>query len=803
MLKSVKNITLAISFITLISSFLLLFFFNFSSFVAEAAPDQELTYHGKLTDTNNIAVPDGNYQFTLNIYDETNTSIWSDVQVVTVTSGIFSTTLSNLDLLTFDQNYELGVQIGTNAEMTPRRKITPTGFALNSHRLNGLEAKETGADAHIIATNTNGDAEISGNFTVNSNNLFVNASSGDVGIGTTTLSDKLTIDSSSSSDGIQIGRSGGSLNRPHLELQKGDTGQAWSVLAGVNDNLYFKPALSDVDATDSDAVVAFTNAGRVGIGTISPSAMLDIYGANNDLRLSYDGTNYADLFVNNTGELSISASNATESAIVIGTGVAQDTSVQFDGAVHDFFVGIDNATGAYSVGTGTDVTSTATITGAGTVSNSAGGTTVTGTGTNFLSTFRVGGTITIGADTVTVTAIASDTSMTTTAIASAHSGASYTYNGGTKLAVESSGNVGIGVADPMYALDVRTTGSNAIIARFNNSSTNTSCTLSANGGTINCSSDERLKKNITPLNDGLDTLMKLKPRAYNWKFEDDEVVKTMGFIAQDVQEVLPGLVIKDEETGYLQLSTIGMIPMITQAVQEQNALITTNFNDLTQKAGITFVNEEFNTVEDEIASAQKDIIALQSDANTLATDIEAIKVRLATADAGLQILDLLGATDLVTLETLLAIDPEALLYATDGNLTLDGVFAAQKLETEKIVITGEEEDATVGLAKIEKDTKKVFVETTAANDDSRIFVTAQGDVVAQPLSVTKIKEDEGFYVGIAEAVDEDIKFDWMIVEDHVEKSDSGDEDEKKDVEDVSVKKEESVVLDTETNEDVE
>ena len=187
--------------ITVISSFLL---FNDTS----AAPDQELTYHGKLTDTSNVAVPDGDYDFTIVMYDaETGGNcLWSargdcttpTSKTLTVTNGTFSTTLGEsgdnaLSSLDFSSNYYLGITIGTNSEMTPRRKITPTGFALNSHRLNGLEAKESGADAHILATNTNGDAEISGDFTVNSNDLFVDTDNGRVGIGTNSPDSKLQI----------------------------------------------------------------------------------------------------------------------------------------------------------------------------------------------------------------------------------------------------------------------------------------------------------------------------------------------------------------------------------------------------------------------------------------------------------------------------------------------------------------------------------------------------------------------------------------------------------------------------------
>ena len=94
--------------------------------------------------------------------------------------------------------------------------------------------------------------------------------------------------------------------------------------------------------------------------------------------------------------------------------------------------------------------------GKGTVTNGAGGTTVTGAnGTTFLDTFKVGDTITIppmGGSTgtpqsVVISAIASNTSMTVAAITNANSGAQYGVTVADPLIVNGNGNVttGLGV----------------------------------------------------------------------------------------------------------------------------------------------------------------------------------------------------------------------------------------------------------------------------------------------------------------------------------------------------------------------
>ena len=87
-------------------------------------------------------------------------------------------------------------------------------------------------------------------------------------------------------------------------------------------------------------------------------------------------------------------------------------------------------------------------TGVGTVSNGAAGTTVTGVNTKFLDTFKVGDSITIPSagltstnQTVVISAIASNTSMTTAAITSANSAVNYSLVGGTLFSVAGNGTI--------------------------------------------------------------------------------------------------------------------------------------------------------------------------------------------------------------------------------------------------------------------------------------------------------------------------------------------------------------------------
>jgi hypothetical protein len=94
---------------------------------------------------------------------------------------------------------------------------------------------------------------------------------------------------------------------------------------------------------------------------------------------------------------------------------------------------------------GTDLGALLTVaqptTGNGTATNTAGGTTVTGVvGTQFTNTFKIGDVITMGGETQTITAIASNTSMTTTTWTAAHTAVAYTLVGGTRFQVFGNGN---------------------------------------------------------------------------------------------------------------------------------------------------------------------------------------------------------------------------------------------------------------------------------------------------------------------------------------------------------------------------
>jgi hypothetical protein len=90
-------------------------------------------------------------------------------------------------------------------------------------------------------------------------------------------------------------------------------------------------------------------------------------------------------------------------------------------------------------------------------------------------------------------------------------------------------------------------------------------------------SDISLKENIEPLEKALSKILKLQGVTFDWK-EDSEtrqytkLKEDIGFIAQQVQEVIPELVRKNDN-GLLSLRDRGLTALLVEAIKEQQSQI--------------------------------------------------------------------------------------------------------------------------------------------------------------------------------------------------------------------------------------
>ena len=99
---------------------------------------------------------------------------------------------------------------------------------------------------------------------------------------------------------------------------------------------------------------------------------------------------------------------------------------------------------------------------------------------------------------------------------------------------------------------------------------------SGSGVTMSYLSDRRLKENIIDANSSLDIFRKLQPREFDWKSNGKH---ELGFIAQELKEILPDLVIDNSQGNenlaegdinyqYNQITPSGFIPYLVNATKE-------------------------------------------------------------------------------------------------------------------------------------------------------------------------------------------------------------------------------------------
>lgn len=89
-------------------------------------------------------------------------------------------------------------------------------------------------------------------------------------------------------------------------------------------------------------------------------------------------------------------------------------------------------------------------------------------------------------------------------------------------------------------------------------------------------SDITLKKDIANLPVGLDQVLELRPVVWRWKDATVGKDQEYGFIAQEVEKIMPELVSVDtwvDGTKRKFLSTEKMVPFIVAAIQEQQTEI--------------------------------------------------------------------------------------------------------------------------------------------------------------------------------------------------------------------------------------
>jgi len=579
------------------------------------------TYQGQLQSGGSPA--NGNYDFTFALYNANTTSgtqvggTLTDTNVG-VTNGLFTVTLDFGSVFTGNATWlAIGVRTNGGAGFTalnPLQPLTPAPYAIFAEGANAAGLAGTISNSNIangsitsnlLAVGAVGSSQIAsgiGLWSQSGPNVYYN--NGYAGIGTATPATPLNVVSAndylntflsgSSSVGtwLTLGNTGGGAQWTFISTGSGNGEGASNLvihpgttLGGVSSftGLQLQPnGMVGIDTRNLTSTLTVNGSGSftgsVGIGTTTPSATLAVTETN--------GANYGNAVYANT---LVPGANGImgESDVPIpgGTGPGGGNIGVF---------GLTSSTNGAGVYGDAWAATGVTYGVVGTVSSPQGfagyflgnsyfsGNVGIGT-TNPTTALEVSGTV------AATTFSGSGSALTSLPANAALLNASQTFTGQNSF----SGNVGIGTAGPSALLDIKSQATSAGGIRLEDPSDTGfwNITIDPNGDALVFSftnrwpgigyaylvpgsaglittSDRRVKKDIAAMGPCLDRVMALKPSTFRYKTSDEGTPVNYGFIAQDIEEQFPDLVL--ERNGLKTLVGDGITAINTRAIQDLN-----------------------------------------------------------------------------------------------------------------------------------------------------------------------------------------------------------------------------------------
>ena len=337
------------------------------------------------------------------------------------------------------------------------------------------------------------------------------------------------------------------------------SGRAWELQSST---------AGDFEIVDRDAAasrLAITTSGEVGIGTTAPATMLEIEGAAVELTLdSTSGSGRAwELQSSTAGDFEIVDRDAAASRLAIGTSgsvgigtTTPATMLEIEGAAVELTLDSTSGSGrAWELQSSTAgdfeimdrdaAASRLAITAAGDV----------GLGTTSPATM-----LELEAASVELTLDSTGGSGRAWELQSTTAGEFEIVDrdaAASRLVINTSGNVGIGTANPSSALEV--TGS-----------------IEVNGAVVHAS-DRKWKDHITTIDDAVSKVMHLRGVEFEWRREEFthmrfEAGTQLGFVAQEVEPILPE-VVRTGPDGHKSVAYANVTALLIEAVKEQQAEI--------------------------------------------------------------------------------------------------------------------------------------------------------------------------------------------------------------------------------------
>lgn len=334
---------------------------------------------------------------------------------------------------------------------------------------------------------------------------------GNVGIGTASTGNKVYIATGTGSeDGLNIKSSGATGNSVRLITNAGDDGQL---------ELIESTGTSRIKLVGDATTASYINGGPFGIGTIAPNGLFEVSSGTSttvDAVTIYTVSSEAQGYT-------VGIDNGDSDKFKISDGLALGTNDRLIiDSIGNMGVGVSPTAGRKLDVSG-NIYASGAVTAIGESKGSYFQTTIDTPDTSYFQS---------GSGTVAMTTSRNCTTCASSFIAtwgSAHSGSM-----DTKIEFYANG-------------DVKST-----------------------TGVYGISSDIILKKDITPATNKLDELMQLD--VVNYRLKDGDDSKFLGWIAQDVEKIFPGLIYEDED-GIKGIKSSIFVPMIIKGMQEQQDII--------------------------------------------------------------------------------------------------------------------------------------------------------------------------------------------------------------------------------------
>jgi Chaperone of endosialidase len=271
--------------------------------------------------------------------------------------------------------------------------------------------------------------------------------------------------------------------------------------------------------------------------------------------------------VGNAGTITLQSSSAN--TILFRGGVSQDTVIRPYSSSYNIQLapsggnlGIGTASPTNLLSLGGDSARTIWMERSATAAATGNSLTLQAGGTKSGNTDQNGGDLVLSSGTATGTGSSNITFKTAAA------GATGTTDRApaTAMTILGNGYVGIGITNPSVTFQVN---GNIIASLSANPAGNTMCYATSTNVLGYCSSDVRMKKDIVPISAKmLDAVMQLRPVTFKWIDKDNKTYA--GFIAQEVEKTIP-LAARKNPDGHYGLDSMAIEAYLVGAIQEMKA----------------------------------------------------------------------------------------------------------------------------------------------------------------------------------------------------------------------------------------